>query len=250
MKKLVESKITIDPNICGGKPCIKGTRVTVADILLALTEGLDEKDILRNFRKIQKEDITAALAYAYCVADHITLNINKAGSKDTVVIENDLAKQAEIEEQAQKLFGASLEKQASIQEDITKEKLEEIRKQKEADNPSKTQAPSAREFDLEIDISGDKSTEVFSKKDNPEQGIDMRASNYIFEDRGDKTKWIIYSAKADSVIDKAMKRNIKLTYRAANGKRKQGIFEGYLTNDRLNKVFIERIKSTTMGSIM
>lgn len=250
MKKLAESRITIDPSVCEGKPCIKGTRVTVADILLAIAEGLEEKDILRNFRKIQKEDITAALAYAYCIADHIPLSINKPGSKDKVLIENDLAKQAEVEEQAQKIFEASLEKQASIQEDITKEKLEELRKKKEAQSPDKQQAPSARDFDLEIDISGDRSTKVFSKKDQPEQGVDMKNSNYIFEDREDNTRWIVYSTKGDSAIDKTMRRNIKLTYRTPEGKRKQGIFEGYLTHDRMNKIFIERVRNTTLGTVM
>ena len=56
-------RITVDPTICHGKACIKGTRVPVCTILDNLAAGLSEEDILRNYPTATAEDIHAALAY-------------------------------------------------------------------------------------------------------------------------------------------------------------------------------------------
>ena len=56
--------ISIDPNIRGGRPCIKGTRITVYDILEYLASGMTENEILSDFPTLSKEKIRAALAFA------------------------------------------------------------------------------------------------------------------------------------------------------------------------------------------
>ena len=57
-------RITHNPKQCGGRPCIRGTRVRVSDILDILAGGATRADILRDFPYIEDEDITAALHYA------------------------------------------------------------------------------------------------------------------------------------------------------------------------------------------
>jgi len=57
-------RISIDPNICFGKPCIKGTRIWVSLILDFLASGQTENEILAAYPQLQPEDIRAALAYA------------------------------------------------------------------------------------------------------------------------------------------------------------------------------------------
>ena len=59
-----KDRITIDPNICHGKPCIKGTRIIVSVILDNLANGMKEEDILRSYLSLTSEDIQAAIAYA------------------------------------------------------------------------------------------------------------------------------------------------------------------------------------------
>ena len=59
-----KDKITIDPNICHGKPCIKGTRIIVSVILDNLANGMKEEDILISYPSLTSEDIQAAIAYA------------------------------------------------------------------------------------------------------------------------------------------------------------------------------------------
>lgn len=59
-----ETRIAIDPAIRSGKPCIKGTRITVYDILEYLAGGMSEGDILLDFPVLSREDIRAALEFA------------------------------------------------------------------------------------------------------------------------------------------------------------------------------------------
>ena len=54
----------MDPRIRSGKPCIKGTRITVYDVLEYLAGGMSEDAILRDFPDLAREDIRAALAFA------------------------------------------------------------------------------------------------------------------------------------------------------------------------------------------
>jgi uncharacterized protein (DUF433 family) len=56
--------ISIDPGKRGGKPCIRGLRVTVYDVLEYLASGMTQEQILRDFPYLTKEDIQACLAFA------------------------------------------------------------------------------------------------------------------------------------------------------------------------------------------
>lgn len=56
-------RISIDPNVCFGKPCIRGTRIWVSLILDLLAAGLSEAEVLREYPQLQPEDIRAAIAY-------------------------------------------------------------------------------------------------------------------------------------------------------------------------------------------
>jgi uncharacterized protein (DUF433 family) len=57
-------RITIEPGKRGGKPCIRGLRITVYDVLDYLASGMTEADILRDFPDLTPEDIRACLAFA------------------------------------------------------------------------------------------------------------------------------------------------------------------------------------------
>jgi uncharacterized protein (DUF433 family) len=57
-------RITIDPNICHGKPCIKGTRIWVSLIVDNLADGVTEAEILEAYPSLTNDDIKVALAYA------------------------------------------------------------------------------------------------------------------------------------------------------------------------------------------
>lgn len=57
-------RITIDPGICHGKPCIRGLRYPVEMILELLSAGATTDDILRDYEDLEREDVLAALAFA------------------------------------------------------------------------------------------------------------------------------------------------------------------------------------------
>lgn len=55
-------RITIEPGKCGGKPCIRGMRITVYDVLDYLASGMSHEEILEDFPDLKEEDIRACLA--------------------------------------------------------------------------------------------------------------------------------------------------------------------------------------------
>ena len=57
-------RISIDPNIRFGKPCVRGTRITVGDILGYLAGGMSEAELLADFPQLTQDDIRACLTYA------------------------------------------------------------------------------------------------------------------------------------------------------------------------------------------
>lgn len=59
-----QDRITIDPAKRGGKPCIRGLRITVYDVLEYLASGMSEADILNDFPDLTRDDIRACLAFA------------------------------------------------------------------------------------------------------------------------------------------------------------------------------------------
>ena len=60
----MNERIFVSPEICGGEPCIKGTRIPVWVILSHLAAGEDYDTVLKNFPNITREDILAAIEYA------------------------------------------------------------------------------------------------------------------------------------------------------------------------------------------
>lgn len=63
-------RISVDPDICGGRPVITGTRVRVTDVLEMLAGGADASEIAGDFPYLSEDDVRAALAYAAAQADH------------------------------------------------------------------------------------------------------------------------------------------------------------------------------------
>jgi uncharacterized protein (DUF433 family) len=57
-------RITIDPEICHGKPCIRGLRYPVESLLELLSSGMTIEEILRDYEDLERDDILAALEYA------------------------------------------------------------------------------------------------------------------------------------------------------------------------------------------
>jgi uncharacterized protein (DUF433 family) len=58
------SRITIDPAICHGKPCVRGLRYPVEDLLDLLSSGMTFDDILADYEDLEREDLLAVLAFA------------------------------------------------------------------------------------------------------------------------------------------------------------------------------------------
>jgi uncharacterized protein (DUF433 family) len=58
-----KDRITIDPRVCHGKPCIKGTRIWVSLILDFLASGDSVEDVLREYAQLTREDVLACIAY-------------------------------------------------------------------------------------------------------------------------------------------------------------------------------------------
>ncbi len=60
----MKNRITIDPTICHGKPCIRGLRYPVESVLEWLAGGMTIEEILNDYQDLERDDIFAALAYA------------------------------------------------------------------------------------------------------------------------------------------------------------------------------------------
>jgi len=67
------SRITINDNQCGGRPCIRGMRIRVTDILELLSAGASFEEILQDYPGIEREDILASIEYAARQTDHAVL---------------------------------------------------------------------------------------------------------------------------------------------------------------------------------
>ncbi len=66
------SRVSVDPNVCFGKPCIRGTRIWISLILDNLSDGVSESELLAAFPQLVQEDIRAALAYgAAATREHV-----------------------------------------------------------------------------------------------------------------------------------------------------------------------------------
>jgi uncharacterized protein (DUF433 family) len=67
------NRITVNPEVCGGRPCIRGMRIRVKDVLDMLAGGASRTEILEDYPYLEDEDITAALEFASRAADHPVL---------------------------------------------------------------------------------------------------------------------------------------------------------------------------------
>lgn len=76
MKSL--KRITHDPQVMGGKPCIRGLRVTVGTLVGLLAAGHSTSDILKAYPYLEEEDIREALAYAAWRAEEVELPLSGA----------------------------------------------------------------------------------------------------------------------------------------------------------------------------
>jgi uncharacterized protein (DUF433 family) len=69
-------RITVSPNQCGGRPCIRGMRIRVKDVLDLLAARVPESEILADYPCLEAEDLHAAIAFAAAQSDHAVLQRN------------------------------------------------------------------------------------------------------------------------------------------------------------------------------
>jgi uncharacterized protein (DUF433 family) len=66
-------RITINPEQCGGRPCIRGMRIRVSDILDLLANGLSSEEVLKELPDLEADDIKASIWYAARRINHVVL---------------------------------------------------------------------------------------------------------------------------------------------------------------------------------
>jgi uncharacterized protein (DUF433 family) len=69
-QKALLDRITVDPQVMNGRPCLRGLRVRVTDILDLLASGATEDEVLDSYPYLEREDVRAALLYAARVSEH------------------------------------------------------------------------------------------------------------------------------------------------------------------------------------
>ena len=67
------NRITVNPELCGGRPCIRGMRIRVTDVLALFAAGLTAEQILEEMPDLETEDLQAALQYTARRLDHPVL---------------------------------------------------------------------------------------------------------------------------------------------------------------------------------
>ena len=77
MKENLLKRITLEPDKCGDRPCIRNMRIRVMDILDMLASDMSKEEILEDYPYLETEDITATLLYAARQLDGSALNIPK-----------------------------------------------------------------------------------------------------------------------------------------------------------------------------
>lgn len=69
----IADRITVDPEQCGGRPCVRGMRIRVTDVLDLLASGLSQEEVLEELPDLTAEDVTACLRFASHRLDHPVL---------------------------------------------------------------------------------------------------------------------------------------------------------------------------------
>lgn len=64
------TRVVINPEVCGGRPIVAGTRMRVSDVLDALASGVSTDELLADFPYLTREDVAACLAYGARAVDH------------------------------------------------------------------------------------------------------------------------------------------------------------------------------------
>jgi uncharacterized protein (DUF433 family) len=70
------ARITVEEGKCGGRPCIRGLRIRVSDVLELLGAGAPIEEILTDYPYLEREDILAAIEYAAHLANHPVLQVS------------------------------------------------------------------------------------------------------------------------------------------------------------------------------
>ncbi len=75
MSNAAIQRITIEPGKCGGKPCIRGMRIRVCDVLELLANGASFEEVLADYPCLERDDILAAIAYAARQTNHVVVEV-------------------------------------------------------------------------------------------------------------------------------------------------------------------------------
>lgn len=74
VQQSILNRITVNPNQCGGKPCVRGMRIRVTDVLDLIANGLSIEQVLAEMPDLEKDDVTACLKYASAKINHPVLH--------------------------------------------------------------------------------------------------------------------------------------------------------------------------------
>jgi uncharacterized protein (DUF433 family) len=80
MRSDLLQRITVDSGVCGGRPCVRGLRIRVIDVLDLIAFGAAETEILQNFPYLEADDLRAAVAYAAAYLDHSVIPTRSAST--------------------------------------------------------------------------------------------------------------------------------------------------------------------------
>jgi uncharacterized protein (DUF433 family) len=75
-------RVSVDPQVCGGMPCIRGTRIWVALILDHLADGMSESELLSEYPELTPSDIRAAIAYGAEAAREQVVEISQSDDRE------------------------------------------------------------------------------------------------------------------------------------------------------------------------
>lgn len=75
--RVMFNRISIDPRVMGGTPCVAGTRIPVAMLVRMVAEGITTQDILGDYPQLEAEDVQQSLRYAASSVDHRTIALDQ-----------------------------------------------------------------------------------------------------------------------------------------------------------------------------
>ena len=75
MSQSLLDRITIEPGKCGGRPCIRGSRMRVSDLLELLSHGATVEEIVADYPALERDDVLAAIAYAALQTSHAVVRV-------------------------------------------------------------------------------------------------------------------------------------------------------------------------------